>query len=103
MDGIMSEMVGCYIMLFSLLHFMNSRCWRPFYDLSDPPIRLSSADGDPLSLCAIDRSATAGEAQGAEGGFSGSYNTRHINDPIASAAQPQTAICPTITEIIHCD
>jgi hypothetical protein len=21
-----------------MLHFVNQRCWRPFYELSDPPI-----------------------------------------------------------------
>jgi hypothetical protein len=34
----MSETVGYYLMLFRALHFMNSRCWRPFYELFDLPI-----------------------------------------------------------------
>jgi hypothetical protein len=32
----MSEAVGYYPMLFSMLHFMNLQCWRSFYELSDP-------------------------------------------------------------------
>jgi hypothetical protein len=32
----MSETAGYYLMLFNMLHFMNSRCWRSFYELSDP-------------------------------------------------------------------
>jgi hypothetical protein len=32
----MSETVGYYLMLFSVLHFMNWRYWRQFYDFSDP-------------------------------------------------------------------
>jgi hypothetical protein len=35
LDDIMSEAVGYYLMSFRVLHFMNSRCWRPFYELSD--------------------------------------------------------------------
>jgi hypothetical protein len=36
----MSKTVGYYFVLFSMLHFINSRCWRPFYDLSDPLIHI---------------------------------------------------------------
>jgi hypothetical protein len=38
LDDIMSGMVGYYLMLFRALPFMNLRCWRPFYELSDRSI-----------------------------------------------------------------
>jgi hypothetical protein len=33
----MSETVGHYLIPFSVLHFICSRCWEPFYELSDRP------------------------------------------------------------------
>jgi hypothetical protein len=38
LDDIMSETVEYYLMLFRMLPFMNSRCWRRLSQLSDPHI-----------------------------------------------------------------
>jgi hypothetical protein len=41
---------GCYLVLFRVLPFMNSRCWKPFYEFSDPPINMYNRKFPALTI-----------------------------------------------------